>query len=109
TLLETDSTTYRLTKQGSYYKSSTIFSWKVRAKVRGEWGPWSEPRPFRVALPVAAQKVDSAKGEFVVLKNDERASLQGVYATLAEAVMGASDGDTIEIRGNGPFVTEPIV
>ena len=30
------------------------------------------------------------------------------FDTLAEAVQGASDGDTIEIRGNGPFVTEPI-
>ena len=27
------------------------------------------------------------------------------FDTLAEAVQGASDGDTIEIRGNGPFVT----
>ena len=27
------------------------------------------------------------------------------YATLAEAVAGSSPGDTIEIRGNGPFVT----
>ena len=26
------------------------------------------------------------------------------FDTLAEAVQGASDGDTIEIRGNGPFV-----
>jgi hypothetical protein len=30
------------------------------------------------------------------------------YDTLAEAVRGAIDGDTIEIRGNGPYVTEPI-
>src|SRR4029434_9507967 len=30
------------------------------------------------------------------------------FDTLAEAVRGASDGDTIEIRGNGPFVTEPV-
>jgi hypothetical protein len=30
------------------------------------------------------------------------------HDTLADAVLGASDGDTIEIRGNGPFVTEPI-
>ncbi len=32
------------------------------------------------------------------------------FDTLAEAVQGASDddGDTIEIRGNGPFVTHPI-
>ena len=30
------------------------------------------------------------------------------FDTLAEAVQGASDGDTIEVRGNGPFVSEPI-
>ena len=30
------------------------------------------------------------------------------FDTLAEAVQGASDGDTIEIRGNGPFVTAPV-
>src|SRR5262249_51332402 len=30
------------------------------------------------------------------------------FDTLAEAVQGASAGDTIEVRGNGPFVTEPI-
>src|SRR5262249_26822387 len=28
--------------------------------------------------------------------------------TLADAVRGASGGDTIEVRGNGPFVTPPI-
>src|SRR5262249_26891649 len=31
------------------------------------------------------------------------------FDTLVEAVRGASDGDTIEVRGNGPFVTEPIL
>jgi hypothetical protein len=30
------------------------------------------------------------------------------FDTLAEAVQRASDGDTIEIRGNGPFVSEPV-
>jgi hypothetical protein len=30
------------------------------------------------------------------------------FDTLAEAVLAASDGDTIEVRGNGPFVTEPV-
>jgi hypothetical protein len=30
------------------------------------------------------------------------------FDTLAEAVLTASDGDTIEVRSNGPFVTEPI-
>jgi hypothetical protein len=31
------------------------------------------------------------------------------FDTLAEAVLTATDGDTIEIRGNGPFLTPPIV
>jgi len=53
---------------------------------------------------VAAAKVE--KGAFVLLGG------KGIevrkYDSLAEAVQGASDGDTIEIRGNGPFVTQPI-
>src|SRR5262249_52050147 len=32
----------------------------------------------------------------------------GRFGTLGAAVQAASDGDTIEIRGNGPFVTKPI-
>jgi hypothetical protein len=51
--------------------------------------------------PVAA-KVE--KGAFVLLA----AGKERKFDTLAEAVAGASDGDTIEIRGNGPFVTAPI-
>jgi hypothetical protein len=30
------------------------------------------------------------------------------FDTLAEAVQGASDGDTIEVRGSGPFISEPV-
>jgi hypothetical protein len=30
------------------------------------------------------------------------------FDTLAEAVLGSADGDTIEVRGNGPFVTDHI-
>src|SRR5262249_42059663 len=30
------------------------------------------------------------------------------FDTLVDAVQAASDGDTIEIRGNGPFITPPI-
>jgi hypothetical protein len=43
---------------------------------------------------------------FVVLtgKGDEIRK----FDTLAAAVQRASDGDTIEIRGNGPFVTPPV-
>ena len=37
----------------------------------------------------------------------QRASAERKFDTLAEAVLGASDGDTIEVRGNGPFVIDP--
>src|SRR5262245_19278333 len=56
------------------------------------------------APPAAVAKAE--KGAFVLLGG------KGVevrkFDTLAEAVQGASDGDTIEIRGNGPFVSQPI-
>jgi len=46
------------------------------------------------------------RGAFVVLN----ASGEEVrkFDTLADAVLGSSAGDTIEIRGNGPFVTDMI-
>jgi endonuclease YncB( thermonuclease family) len=37
------------------------------------------------------------------------AGVESKFDTLAEAVQRASDGDTIEIRGNGPFVTPPVI
>jgi tetratricopeptide (TPR) repeat protein len=39
---------------------------------------------------------------FVILSGGSEA---GAYVTLAEAVERAASGDTIEVRGNGPFVT----
>jgi hypothetical protein len=48
----------------------------------------------------------SYPGAFVVLGTEDVA--MGKYDTLAEAVLNSSHGDTIEIRGNGPFVTDPI-
>ena len=46
------------------------------------------------------------RGAFVVLGGNGVPERK--HDTLAEAVIGASDGDTIEIRGNGPFVCEAI-
>lgn len=45
-------------------------------------------------------------GAFVVLAG--RGVPERKFNTLAEAIVGASDGDTIEVRGNGPFATAPI-
>ena len=44
------------------------------------------------------------QGAFVLLAAGKELRFNG----LAEAIQGASDGDTIEVRGNGPFDTEPI-
>jgi serine/threonine protein kinase len=48
----------------------------------------------------------AAPGAFVVL-NGEGVQV-GEFDTLADAVLGAGAGDAIEVRGNGPFVTDPI-
>ena len=47
------------------------------------------------------------RGAFVLLGGKGVAERK--FDSLGEAVHDASDGDIIEIRGNGPFVTEPIV
>jgi serine/threonine protein kinase len=54
----------------------------------------------------AAVAPAAERGAFVVLggKGVEVAK----FDSLAEAVQAASDGDTVEVRGNGPFLTEPI-
>jgi serine/threonine protein kinase/tetratricopeptide (TPR) repeat protein len=44
---------------------------------------------------------------FVVV--DGKGASEHVFTSLADAVAAAADGDTIEIRGNGPFVTLPVV
>lgn len=45
-------------------------------------------------------------GAFVVLGGEK--ALERKFNTLSDAVLGANDGDTIEVRGNGPFDTRPI-
>jgi len=62
----------------------------------------------RMEAEAAAAKI-AAKGEpkaFVLLGGKGVAERK--FDTLAEAVQDASDGDTIEVHGNGPFVSEPI-
>jgi hypothetical protein len=54
-------------------------------------------------------RADSPRPEtkaFVVLGGKGVANR--MFDTLVDAVQGASDGDTIEIRGKGPFATAPI-
>jgi len=56
--------------------------------------------------PHIAAAPNTEKGAFVLLGGKGFAERK--FDTLAEAVVAASNGDTIEIRGNGPFVTSPI-
>ena len=51
-------------------------------------------------------RATAEKDAFVVLAGDGAEVAK--FGTLAEAVLGSSAGDTIEIRGNGPFITNPI-
>jgi Protein kinase domain len=55
-----------------------------------------------VKVPPAAPIAE--KGAFVVLS----AGPERKYDTLADAVFWSGHEDTIEVRGNGPFVTDPI-
>jgi hypothetical protein len=48
----------------------------------------------------------AASEAFVLLGSKDIAERK--FDTLAEALLRATDGDTIEIRGNGPFIVEPI-
>jgi serine/threonine protein kinase len=59
-----------------------------------------EDEPPTAAVPKAEP------GAFVLLGG--RGVAERKFDTLAEAVMGCAEGDTIEVRGNGPFVLEPV-
>jgi hypothetical protein len=56
--------------------------------------------------PLANVPLKAEAGAFVILGS--AGITERKFDTLAEAVQSASDGDTIEVRGNGPFVSDPI-
>jgi hypothetical protein len=65
--------------------------------------------PTQATAAASSKEPASASGEpgaFVRLGGQGVAERK--FDTLAEAVLSASAGDTIEVRGNGPFVTGPI-
>ncbi len=72
---------------------------RLRATVSGIFAPEGAPVPG----PKAAI---AERGAFVVLGGPGVAEKK--FDTLAEAVAGACDCDTIEVRGNGPFASEPV-
>jgi len=72
---------------------------------------WKKAPEYQEWLKETGQMNDRAAakaktGAFVVLGSKN--IVERNFDTLADAVQRASDGHTIEIRGNGPFVTEPV-
>ncbi len=70
-------------------------------------GVWpAASRPTSLPADTTNQTPKAEAGAFVLLGSNGVAERK--FDTLAEAVQFASDGDTIEVRGNGPFVTDPV-
>jgi formylglycine-generating enzyme required for sulfatase activity len=61
---------------------------------------------FRVAIVGDLQAKSASRQPFVLLSRDARA--EQTFLTLKDAIDKAQSGDTIEIRGDGPFVGESI-
>lgn len=68
------------------------------------WGRETVKVSLEGAPPPSGAKVET--GAFVVLGGKGVAERR--FDTLAEAVQGSSAGDTIEIRSNGPFVSDGV-
>ncbi len=70
-------------------------------------GPDYLHSPFIDAISVTASMAEvSEAGAFVIL--GRKGLVDRTYDALADAVRAAADGDTIEVRGNGPFDSPPI-
>jgi hypothetical protein len=67
------------------------------------------PDYLRWLEDIEQAKAEAARAQkaFAILARDAR--VEQKLATLAEAVIAAHSGDTIEVRGDGPPITSPIV
>jgi Protein kinase domain len=65
------------------------------------------PRAGQLEVAVHAPTGQSATRPFVI-PSAVAGDLREDYDTLAEAILNAREGDTIEIHGNGPFTCQPI-
>jgi WD40 repeat protein len=66
---------------------------------------WNVPRGEGAAQAVDQPPPFPAVPPFVILGHGKA---HRAFVSLAEVVAAAGSGDTIEVRGNGPFVTPPI-
>jgi hypothetical protein len=67
-----------------------------------EYQPWLKATNYALAAETPSQA-----GAFAILARDGREERKFDFLSLA--VKAAASGDTIEVRGNGPFVTQPIL
>jgi hypothetical protein len=97
-------------RPGSYKVQATKASQPVKLDRELVTITRGDKQVVRVRLEAdAASPALAPKGEpgaFVLLGGKGVAERN--FDTLAEAVQYASAGDTVEVRGNGPFVTEPV-
>ena len=83
---------------------SLAFATDGRSFLSGSWD--GTMRLWQMPEAGSGQGRQPEHGAFVLLGGKDVPERK--FDTLAEALLGASDGDTIEIRGNGPFVSRPI-
>jgi hypothetical protein len=97
----------RAIRGGTWYLSAD----HARIGSRGAHEPDAAPDAgtgFRVILVGDLKSSRSADPALPFVVQGGQDVVERSFVTLAEAVQNSSDSDTIEIRGNGPFVTEPI-
>jgi hypothetical protein len=67
---------------------------------------WRKSKEYETWRKESDELLSRAASPFVILAQDKRAETW--YPTLADAVKAAQSGDTIEIRGDGPFESGPV-
>jgi formylglycine-generating enzyme required for sulfatase activity len=96
-----DMGTGRVVRGGMWTSKDEI----CRSAFRTQFDPSStvSDRSFRVVCDLTPP---AATGAFVIVAKDQRAETR--HPTLSDAVKAAKSGDTLEIRGDGPFEIPPL-
>jgi WD40 repeat protein len=86
--------------------ASVAFSPDGRFALSAGWDGDDVLRLWQLPEAGSGQAFQPERGAFVLLGG--KGVPERKFDTLAAAVQAASDGDSIEIRGNGPFISAPI-
>jgi tetratricopeptide (TPR) repeat protein len=94
---------------GSFAKAQELIDQAPQAGNTLLTDQWADSRCLHLLHQEAAELLSAGQGlekAFVLARG--RPTAEQSYLTLAAAVASAKNGDTIEIRGNGPFLCRPI-